>query len=251
MASADEGTVRGAIPQYQMANRRVRYTGVRTPVPISAWRGLGAAPNTFAIECMMDELASEAGIDPLQFRLQNLPASSARLAAVLRRVGEMSDWGGPTPPGIGRGLACAVYKDKTAAAIVVEVQLDSDARQLRVLRAFCAQDCGLVINPHQVENQIMGNIVWGCSMTLKERISIVAGHVAEDNFHSYDPLRHDEAPKVQIALVMPPGTPPVEVGESALPPVPAAIANAVFAASGRRVRRLPMDYDSVTAGADG
>ncbi len=247
MASADEGTVRGAIPQYQMTNRRVRYKGIRTSVPISAWRGLGAAPNTFAIESMMDELATGAGIDPVQFRLQNLPASSSRLADVLRRVAEISGWGPSTSPDIGRGLACAVYKDKAAVAIVVDVQIDHDARQLRVLQAWCAQDCGLVINPHQVENQIMGNIVWGCSMTLKERISIEAGHVGEDNFHSYEPLRHHEAPDVNIALVIPADTAPVEVGESALAPVPAAIANAVFAATGRRVRRLPMDYDSVFA----
>ncbi|NRB17806.1 MAG: xanthine dehydrogenase family protein molybdopterin-binding subunit [Rhodobacteraceae bacterium] len=247
LVSPDDGTVRGIIPQYDMLNRRIRYAAVRTPVPINAWRGLGAAPNAFAIESMMDELATKAGIDPLQFRLQNLPPSSDRLANVLRRVGEMSTWGHPTPPDTGRGLACAVYKDETAVAVVMEVQIDHANRALRLTRAWCAQDCGLVLNPHQVESQVMGNIIWGCSMSLKEQITIAADRVEQGNFHMYEPLRHASAPEVSVALVVPADTAPAPVGESALPPVPAAIANAVFAATGRRNRRLPMTYESTFA----
>lgn len=247
MASPDDGTVRGVVPQYDMSNRRIRHSAVRTPVPISAWRGLGSAPNAFAIESMMDELASKAGIDPLQFRLQNLPPSSDRLTNVLRRVGEMSNWGQTALPDTGRGLACAVYKDETAVAVVMDVSIDHTTRALRLTRAWCAQDCGLVLNPHQVESQIMGNIVWGCSMSLKEQITIAAGRVEQDNFHMYEPLRHASAPGVTVALVIPDDTAPSAVGEAALPPVPAAIANAVFAATGRRNRRLPMTYESTFA----
>jgi len=250
MMGPDEGTIRGAVPQYDVADRRIRYSGLRTPVPIGAWRGLGAAPNTFAIESMIDTLAHSAGIDPLTFRLQNLPPDSARLAGVLRRVADISGWseaGSTTDqaPDVGRGLACAVYKDKTAVAIVAEVQIDHDARRLQVSRVWCAQDCGLVLNPLQVESQIMGNIIWGCSMALKERVTIDAGRVNEGNFHIYEPLRHHEAPEVITALVIPPDTSPSEVGEAALAPVPAAIANAVFAATGKRIRRLPLSYESI------
>ena len=244
MVMADEGTARGSLPQYRVANRRVRYSDIRTQVPVGAWRGLGSAPNTFAIECMMDELAIAAGIDPLRFRLQNLPLESKRLAAVLRRVAEIAEWGQPAPADTGRGLACAVYKDRTAVAVVAEIQIDHAARDLRVTKAWCAQDCGLVVNPDQVENQIMGNMVWGCSVALKERITIEAGAVVERNFDSYEILRHHECPDMTVALVDS-GAPPVGVGESALAPVAPAIANAIFAVTGRRIRRLPISYDSV------
>ncbi|VAW12373.1 Isoquinoline 1-oxidoreductase beta subunit [hydrothermal vent metagenome] len=249
MARPDGGTVRGVVPQYRMANRRIRYTGIRTPVFIGAWRGLGAAPNAFAIESMMDELAAEASIDPLDFRLKNLPPAGDRLAAVLREVAQIADWGRQTPPGTALGLASAVYDDKTAVAIVAEVQVDHTAQTIAVSQVWCAQDCGLVINPHQVENQIMGNIVWGCSMALKERITISAGRVGEDNFDTYEILRHQDAPDVTVSLVEPDNTPPVGVGESALAPVAPAIANAVFAATGKRVRRLPMSYEDVVPAA--
>lgn len=244
IATPDDGTIRGIVPQYDISNRRIRYSAVRTPVPINAWRGLGSAPNAFAIESMMDELAFIAGIDPLQFRLQNLPLSSDRLANVLREVAEISDWGRPSPPDTGRGLACAVYKDETAAAVVVDIQIDHTTRAVQVTKAWCAQDCGLVLNPHQVESQIMGNIIWGCSMSLKEQITIAAGRVDEDNFHMYEPLRQESAPEVKVALVVPADTAPSAVGEAALPPVPAAIANGVFAATGQRNRHLPMTYES-------
>ncbi len=242
---ADFGTSRGSKPPYQIDNRRTRFSDIRTAVSIGAWRGLGAAPNAFAIESMMDELASGAGIDPLEFRLNNLSAKAGRLADVLRRVAEISAWGQPVAKDHGRGLACSVYKGDTPVAVVAEIQIDRAAEKIRVTKVWCAQDCGLVINPHQVENQVMGNIVWGTSMAMKEQITIADGQVQEENFDAYEILRHDEAPQIVVDLVMPPDTPPVGVGESALPAVPAAIANAVFAATGQRVRRLPISYDSV------
>ncbi|NIZ61072.1 aldehyde oxidase [Sedimentitalea sp. CY04] len=247
LATPDQGTTRGIRPPYEMANKRIRHSAIRTPVPINAWRGLGAAPNAFAIESMMDELAFKSGIDPLQFRLKNLPASSARLAEVVRKVGDISNWGQARIEDTGRGLACAVYKDETAVAVVADLTIDHAAKTLRVTKVWCAQDCGLVLNPHQVESQIMGNVTWGCSMTLNEQITFAEGRVEQDNFHSYEPLRHGSSPEVHVALLAPPGTPPAPVGESALPPVPAAIANAVFAATGHRCRRLPIRYEDIFA----
>jgi isoquinoline 1-oxidoreductase subunit beta len=247
---ADEGTARGSVHQYRVVNMRVRYADIRTDVPIGAWRGLGAAPNTFAIESMMDELATTARLDPLEFRLKNLPPTSNRLARVLYRVAQMSDCYQGALKDQGRGLACAVYKGQTAVAIVAEVKIDHAAKEVCINRIWCAQDCGLVINPSQVENQIMGNIVWGCSVALKERITITAGEVEESNFDTYEILRHDETPIMTVALIDAPEHPPVAVGESAFGPVAPAIANAVFAATGRRVRNLPISYDSLFSNVD-
>jgi len=250
---ADFGTSRGSLPPYRMANRRIRYSDIRTRVPIGAWRALGAAPNAFAIESMMDELAITAGLDPLELRLNNLPIDEKRLADVLRRVAEISDWGQPVDPAVkdfGRGLACAVYTGKTPVAVVADVVVDHAAKEIHVSKIWCAQDCGLVINPDQVENQVMGNIVWGCSMALKEQLTIKAGRVEQTNFHAYELLRHAESPQMTIAL-MDSDTAPVGVGESALGPVAPAIANALFAATGRRVRKLPMKYASVFADNQG
>ena len=247
---ADEGTARGSEPQYRVANMLVRYADIRTDVPIGAWRGLGTAPNTFAIESMMDELASTARLDPLEFRLQNLSPTSNRLARVLRRAAQMSGWHQRPLIDHGLGIACAVYKGQTAVAVVAEVKIDHAAEDVRINRIWCAQDCGLVINPSQVENQIMGNIVWGCSMALKERITITAGEVEESNFDTYEILRHDETPEMTVALIDAPEQPPVAVGESAFGPVAPAIANAVFAATGRRIRNLPISYDSLFSNGD-
>lgn len=242
---ADEGTARGSLPQYQMTNRQVRYSDIRTPVPIGAWRGLGSAPNTFAIESMMDELAGKSGIDPLKFRLQNLPSSSERLSAVLLRVAEISGWGQDSPTDTGYGVACSVYKNETVVAIVAKVQIDHSAGELRVNKIWCVQDSGLVINPDQVENQILGNITWGCSMALKERITFESGAVEQRNFHTYEILRHGEAPEIIVMQINPANAQSSAVGEAAFAPVAPAIANAICAATGKRVRRLPMDYDNV------
>lgn len=244
---ADEGTARGAMPPYALGNHQIRYSDIRTDVPIGPWRGLGAAPNAFAIECMMDELASDAKIDPFEFRLNNLRDTDERLANVLRKVGEMSGWGTSTdklPKDTGRGLACAIYKNETPVAVVALVKVDHAARQIRVTNIWCAHDCGLIINPDQVKGMIEGNIIWGCSMALKEQITFAQGSVDQDNFHTYEILTHEEAPLIEVALVAS-DKPPYGVGESALPAVAPAIANALFAATGKRVRKLPVRYDEV------
>jgi CO/xanthine dehydrogenase Mo-binding subunit len=238
--AADPGTSRGAVPPYRIPHLRIRFSDVRVPVTTGAWRGLGAAPNTTAIEIAMDELAQLAGLDPIEFRLRNLAPEDARLAAVLREVAAISGWGAKVPDGRGRGVACCVYRDATYVAVVVEVALDAQNGELRPTRAWCAHDCGLVVNPDLVEAQIEGNIAWGCSMALLERMVLTDGEFGTDNFDSYPVLRQRRAPEVEIALLQDPSHPPAGVGEPAIAPTPAAVANAVFAATGERVRRLPI-----------
>jgi CO/xanthine dehydrogenase Mo-binding subunit len=236
--AADPGTTRGAVPPYDVAQRRIRFSDVRVPVTTGAWRGLGAAPNTTAIEIAMDELAQLAGLDPIAFRLRNLAPQHDRLAAVLREVAALSGWGAPVPEGRGRGVACAFYQDMTTVAVVVEVALEDGTP--RPTRAWCAHDCGLVINPDRVEAQIEGNVAWGCSMALHERMLLSEGELRSDNFDRYAVLGPHEAPDVEIALLPRSELPPQGVGEPTLAPTPAAVANAVSAATGRRVRRLPI-----------
>jgi len=239
---ADKGTARGAMSPYGAIQTCVRYSDVRTNVPVGAWRGLGAAPNTFAIESMIDELALAAGVDALSFRLQNLGHAQNRLRAVLQQVKKRSPWAQPNKADTGLGVACSVYKKETSVAVVAEVIVDHREKEIKVTRLWCAQDCGLVINPDQVENQILGNLMWGCGLALKERMTFTEGVADQTNFDGYEILRHQEAPEVSIDLVNDGVGKPVGVGESAFPPVAAAVANAVFAASGVRPRHLPINY---------
>jgi CO/xanthine dehydrogenase Mo-binding subunit len=235
---ADPGTKRSALTPYRVSDRRTRFSDLRIPVQTGQWRGLGAAPNTTAIELAMDELAQMAGIDPVEFRLRNLGPERERLAAVLREAARLSGWGEPSAAGRGRGLACAVYEEMTYVAVVLEVAVDEDG--IRPLRAWCAHDCGLVVNPDQVTAQIEGNIAWGCSVALQERAEIRDGANANDSFETYPILRQTDSPDVEVSLVEHDGDPPAGAGEPAIAPTPAALVNAVFAATGPRHRRLPI-----------
>jgi CO/xanthine dehydrogenase Mo-binding subunit len=237
---SDPGTMRNARPPYALAKRRLRFSDVRIPIVTGAWRGLGAAPNAFAVESAMDELAALAGADPLAFRLEHVPADQPRLRTVLERVGALGGWGEPLPAGRGRGIACAIYKDATYVAVVAEVEASDGDGAFRIRRVFCVHDCGRVVSPGQVRAQIEGNVAWGCSMALHERLVAHGGAPAAQNFDSYPVLRMSEMPEVEIDLVESAGARPSGAGESALVPTPPAIANALYAATGRRFRRLPL-----------
>jgi CO/xanthine dehydrogenase Mo-binding subunit len=183
-------------------------------------------------------------MDPLVFRLKNLPTTEKRLVKVFNRVAAMAKWGRELPEGVGLGIAGAIYKGESYAAVVAEVSIDATDKNLRVNKVWCAQDCGLIINPDQVENQIAGNIIWGCSLALKEQITFAAGQVEQSNFDDYEILRHNEAPEMEIGLIVS-DEKPTGVGETALAPVAPAITNAIFAATGKRVRQLPINLESV------
>lgn len=241
----EDGSPRGAHPPYDIPNLRIRYSDIRTPLVTSAWRGLGAAPNTFAVESMMDELAIDNGHDPVAFRLANLGEDQQRLKGVITAVAQMSDWGATPPTNHGLGFACAVYK-KTPVAVVVEVHVDPSSETIKVTRAWIAQDCGLVINPNQVRAQIEGNLIWGLSFALKERAFLDGGHIGVLNFDDYTVARMSDAPNIQIDLIERGGDPPIGAGEPAIAPTPAAIANAIFAATGKRARQLPVAYEDIS-----
>lgn len=237
----DPGSHQNVIPPYEVRDRRIRYSDVRLPVPTGAWRGLGAAPNTLAVEAAMDELAELAGADPIEFRLGH--TRDPRLAGVLREVARISNWGGPVAPHRGRGVAATFYENATYVAVVIEVEVDPGSSRVRPVRAWCAHDCGRVINPDQVEAQVEGCIAWGCSMALFERVTLEGGGIGVENFHHYPILRQEQSPEIEISLVENPTHPPTGAGEPAIAPTPAALINAVYAATGQRIRRLPISLN--------
>ena len=237
---ADFGATVGARIDYDVPNRTVTAWRKKLPVWTGWWRGLGLFANTFAVESFIDELAAEAGADPLQFRLDHLPDSPAggRKRAVLEAVAELSGWGTAPPAGRARGIAC--FGSNTVVAQVAEVSVDEGSGEITVHRVDCAVDCGLVVNPDGAKAQIEGNVMWGVGSTLIEQAYVKDGRLELNNFESYPLLTMRDAPDVRSVLVDTGIETPYGMGEPPIGPVGAAIGNAFTAATGRRVRTLPM-----------
>jgi isoquinoline 1-oxidoreductase beta subunit len=230
---------------------RLEYTAVPSDVPTGAWRATLHSANAFAVQSFLDELAHAAGLDPLELRLtmlgepRQLPYAghggptfdTGRLAGVLRLAADRAGWGAPLPAGRGRGIA-AHFTFGSYVAEVAEVSVD-DAGRIRVHRIVAAADCGLVVNPAGAEAQIEGGVLDGLGAALYGGVTVDRGRVRQSNFHEYRLLRIDEAPRVEVHLVRS-TEPPSGLGEPPLSPVAPAVANAIFAATGRRIRALPL-----------
>lgn len=226
----------GSTPPYRIPNFRVDSHIKDVGVPIGAWRSVGPSQNGFVVESFVDELAHAAGKDPFAYR-QHLLAGSARLRRALELAAEKSGWGKPLPPGVGRGIA-AVESFGSAVAEVFEVSVDKNGK-IKIHRIVVAVDCGPVVNPDTLEAQVEGGIVYSLSSILKDEITVAKGRVEQDNFDTYRILTIDEMPKVETHII--PSTEPVGgIGEPGLPPVAPALCNAIFAATGKRIRRLPI-----------
>lgn len=233
-ALAVEGLDKGP---YAIPHRRVRSRHVPSHAPIHVWRSNGFSFNTFFSESFVDECALAAGADPLAYR-RALLAESPRHRAVLDRAAETADWRRPLPPGRGRGIAIAECY-RSVVAQVVEVTALGE-REIRVDRVVCALDAGSIVNPDQVVAQMEGGIVFALTTALLSRIRFAGGAVVESNFHDYPMLRLATAPDIEVSLIDSP-LPPCGVGEPGVVPTAAALANAVHAATGRRLRSLPLD----------
>ncbi|MEM1432836.1 MAG: molybdopterin cofactor-binding domain-containing protein [Pseudomonadota bacterium] len=226
----DPGTKRGMRSPYSIKHQRLDFADERVPMPTGPWRGLGAAPNTFAVECAIDELASAARQDPIEFRLHHL--DQPRLATCLQRLKQrIGSCGQPV------GIAATSYKGVTHLAIAAEVAVVGD--RFQVTRLVCVHDCGRVIAPDRVRAQIEGNLIWGIGMALLERFKLENGIAATDNFDGYALARNADVPDLEIELVRSDAA-PSGAAEAAFAPAAAAIVNAVHAATGRRYRRLPL-----------
>jgi isoquinoline 1-oxidoreductase beta subunit len=236
---------------YAIPNLRVEYSLAASPVPVMWWRSVAHSGNAFVVESFLDEIAHAAGVDPLELRLKLLAGErqvtdpyeagqvleTQRLAAVIRLAAEKAGWGAPLPPGRGRGIA-AHFCFYSYACHVVEASAPKGG-QIQVHRVVTAVDCGRVVNPDGVAAQMESAVVFGLSAALKGKITVADGRVEQGNFDGYDVVRMGEAPLVETYLV-PSDAPPTGTGEPGLPPVAPALANALFAATGKRVRRLPI-----------
>ncbi len=241
------GGDRNAPTDYALPDQRVTLHWLaRMPLRFSSMRSLGAFANTFANESFVDELAAASGADPLAFRLRYLddPRAWAVVEAAARRAG----WGEPLPAGVGRGLAFARYENTEAyAATVAEVAVDVASGAVRARRIVVAHDCGQIINPDGVRNQIEGNVIQSLSRALKEEYRFTPESFVSLDWESYPILTFSEIPEIEIELLDQPHQPPVGAGEPATITTAPAVANAIYAACGARLRAVPFTPARVLA----
>jgi isoquinoline 1-oxidoreductase subunit beta len=228
---------------YDIPNISVDYHLMAGPVPMGFWRSVGCSQNGFFSESFVDELACAAKKDPYEFR-RDLLAKKPRHLGVLNLAAQKAGWGTPLPKGRYRGIA-VLEAFSTYVAEVVEISIDKDSG-VKIHRVVAAVDCGRVINPATAEAQVSGAIVYGITAALNTEITIDKGRVVQANFDTVPPLRMNECPKIETYFV-PSEEIPTGLGEPAVPPVAPAIANAVFAATGKRIRKLPIKPEDLSA----
>jgi isoquinoline 1-oxidoreductase subunit beta len=244
----DQFALNGADHVYDIPNQLVRAVPVETGISVGYVRAVAPNYTFFAVETFMDELAKLAGKDPLEYRLSML-SGAPRLARVLKLAAEKAGWGTPLPPNTGRGIACVSAQEKktpTWTASVVQARVDPATGNVQIEKIVCAVDCGIVVNPDGARSQIEGSILFGVSNALKERGTVANGALVQSNFHDYQVLRMNEVPEVEVHVV--PSTEfPTGLGEPGTTTVAPALSNAIFAATGARVRQVPLLPDRVLA----
>jgi isoquinoline 1-oxidoreductase beta subunit len=245
-----------AWPTQLFPAHRLEYALASSALPRGPLRAPGINSYTFAVECFIDEVAASVGRDPLAFRLDLLREDrrlveneddvieTARLRGVLELAAEAAQWGQPLPAGRGRGIAAA-FAFGSCAAHVLEVDVRADGA-VRVVRAFSAIDCGRAVNTNGVRAQVEGGLIDGLSAALHGEVTVERGRIQQSNFHDYPLLRMSEAPSIDVRIV-PSDRPPTGAGEPPYPPVAPALSNAIFAATGARVRTLPIRPEAVLA----
>jgi isoquinoline 1-oxidoreductase beta subunit len=223
---------------YDIPNFHVEYVRAEPPaVPTGFWRGVGPNNNVFAIECFMDELARKAGKDPIAFR-QSMLGKTPRLKAALDLVAEKSNWGEPLPERVGRGVS-AQPSFGSFIATVVEAEIDEQG-DVRLRRVTSAVDTGIAVNPDTIVAQLEGGLIFGLTAALYGEITINKGRVQQSNFHDYRMLRIDQAPKIEVHVIKS-GEAPGGIGETGATAGPPALRNAILAATGVALRRLPIE----------
>jgi isoquinoline 1-oxidoreductase beta subunit len=235
----DGDSTEGAIDlAYALPNMRVEYVRVEPPgIPTAFWRSVGPSHTVFVVESFMDELAAAAKQDPVAYRLALLD-KTPRAKAVLALAAEKAGWGAPLPARAGRGVSLQ-HAFATYMAQIAEVEVSKDGA-VRVRRVVCAVDCGTAVNPDTVRAQVMSAIVFGITAALHGEITLKNGRVQQANFDSYQMLRMNEAPAVEVHIIAS-SEPPGGMGECGTSCIVPAVANAVFAATGNRLRRMPVD----------
>ena len=237
----DVTSVEGAATlPYTIPNIQVDLHSPKSAVPVQWWRSVGHSHTAFIVETMVDELAHLAGKDPVAYRLGILPADS-RYRGALKLAAKKAGWGKKKLPA-GHAYGAAVHKSfDSYVAEIAEVSLQNG--KIRVHRVVAAVDCGMVVNPDGVRQQVEGGMVYGLSAALHGAITLENGRVVQSNFNSYTPLRFSEMPEVEVHIVES-SEPPTGIGEPGTPPIAPAVANAVFALTGKRLRRMPFDQEA-------
>ena len=238
-------------PALFIPNFRLEFTVAESGMPLGYWRSVDASGNQFVVSSFFDETAHAAGRDPLEFLLaafgpaRKIPVGVGntldvgRRRAVIELAAEKAGWHKPLAAGRGRGIAAA-FGWGSYVAQVAEVTCDAKNGSIRVDRVVCAIDCGIAINPLSVKAQMEGAINFGLAQALKSEITVSSGRVEQSNFHDYEVLRMSDAPPVIEVHIVPSTEPPGGCGEPGVPPAAPALANAIFAATGKRIRRLPI-----------
>jgi isoquinoline 1-oxidoreductase beta subunit len=244
----DQFALNGADHVYEIPNQLVRAIPVETGISVGYVRAVAPNYTFFAVETFVDELAKLAGADPLQYRLAML-GGAPRLARVLKLAADRAGWGSPLPPNTGRGLACVSAQEKktpTWTASVVQARVDPATGAVTVEKITCAVDCGIVVNPDGARSQIMGSLLFGVSNALKERGTVANGTLVQSNFHDYQVLRMNEVPELEVHVVDSTEY-PTGLGEPGTTTIAPALSNAIFAATGARVRQVPFLRERVLA----
>jgi isoquinoline 1-oxidoreductase beta subunit len=230
---------------YDIPNLQVEYVRAEPPaVPTGFWRGVGPNNNVFAVECFMDELARKAGKDPIEFR-RGMLGNNPRLKAALDLVAEKSGWGQPLPARVGRGV-CAQPSFASFIATVVEAEVD-DQGEVHLRRVTSAVDTGIAVNPDIIMAQLQGGLIFGLTAALYGEITIDKGRVRQSNFNDYRMLRIDQVPKIEVHVIKS-GEDPGGIGETGCTAGPPALRNAIYAATGVALRRLPIDRNALATG---
>jgi isoquinoline 1-oxidoreductase beta subunit len=236
----DATSVEGAADlPYLIPNLQVDLHSTKNEVPVQWWRSVGHSHTAFVVETMMDELAYLAGKDPVAYRLANLPAAS-RYRGVLQLAADKAEWGKVKLPK-GHAYGVAVHKSfNSYVAEIAEVSLEKG--RIQVHRVIAAVDCGMVVNPDGVHQQIESAVAYGLSAALHGAITLDKGRVVQSNFNDYQPVSYSEMPRIEVHIVAS-SEPPSGIGEPGTPPIAPAVANAVFKLTGKRMRRMPFDRE--------
>jgi len=242
----DDSSVEGAADTpYNIPMMAVGSHLMESPIPVLWWRSVGHSHSAFAMESMMDMLAEKVGADPVEFRLKHLMGDSSdhkRLRGVLKLAAEKAGWGEKMGNGKGRGIALHKSFDTYVAEVAV-VSVNGNGA-VKIDRVVCAVDCGIVVNPDVVRAQMEGGIGFGLGAAMRNHISLDGGTVEQENFPDYEPLRISDMPSVEVHIVDS-TEPPTGVGEPGLPPIAAAVGNAIHAATGIRATALPFADNGV------